>query len=907
MSDVQVFKPGSGAADRRDAVPRWRVFLGAYLSGHRAPLVIPIALAVLAIALPVFNQDPYWLRELSLIAVLALVVSGVNLSFGYGGELQLGQVFMFATGAYLTMILAMRGVNDVILLMIIGGAAAVVVGLVVAIPSMRIGGWSLAMASFFLVICIPDIASIFPSFTGGLEGLTGVPIPQLFGHELGNVGLYEVAVVVTVVWLACYRNLVTSRFGVVFRVMRESPILARSLGYSPFRLKTTLYGLGAFPAGVAGCLFGYISSIVQPGTFGLTLGIGIVAASLFGGSESVYGILAGAAILQLAPEKSAGFASAAPIVYGAFLIVAAVLLRDGVGGLATRGVRRLATCVSPAAGARGEVAAPSARPIIRSSSPVPLTQGTTGGRGGAIDGESPRWAAVEGKQLSVRNIEKSFGGVVALGGVSLNAEPGQVTALIGSNGSGKTTLLNVISGYVPAQSGAIEFGGSDVSRLKPHERARLSVKRTFQTPTIPRGVSVRDVVSSGRYSSDHIGFLASILRLPRYRRCQAADSREALAILERAGLAHLADAEAASLPLGTRRMVEVARALSGEAKVILLDEPASGLNEVEAARLGRLVRAVADSGASVCVIEHNFHFVASIADTVHVLHLGSLIASGTPEQVAANKQVIESYLGEAGGVAAAPARDRAAGAAAAQSGKRAPLLELDAIESGYGDLRVLQGVSMSICPGTIEVVLGRNGVGKTTLLNAIAGLIPIWKGRLTLSGSAVGRFTPYRRAATGITLVQEGKRVFRQRSVWQNVMLGTYSLRVSPRERRELCREILEGFPVLRDRASERADGLSGGQQQMLAIAQALASRPKVLLLDEPSAGLAPSIVDEVFARLRKLADSGLTIILVEQLAEKAIAIGDHISVLDAGKVVSAGNPEHFQDHERLQRAYFGS
>jgi branched-chain amino acid transport system permease protein len=890
------------ASNRRDAA-RWRTLLADYLSGRRAHLALPLALAALAIALPLFYQDPYWLRELSLIAVLALVVSGVNLSFGYAGELQLGQVFMYALGAYLAMILAIRGFNDIILLMFVGGAAAVAVGLLVAIPSMRIGGWALAMTSFFLVITIPDIASIFSKYTGGLDGLTGVPIPELFGHQLGNVGMYEAAAVATVIWFACYRNLVKSRFGVVFRVLRESPILTQSLGYSPFRLKTTVYALGAFPAGVAGCLFGYISLIVQPGTFGLTLGIGIVAASLFGGSESVYGVLIGAAILQLAPQESASFASYAPIIYGLFLIVAAVLLRGGIGRLGTVAISRLATWISPATTVRSEATGETAHSITRPSDPTPHARSVEGDRD-VIDGDSAGLPTVKGEVLSVRNIGMSFGGVVALRGVSLTAEPGQVTALIGSNGSGKTTLLNIISGYISAQTGTIEVGGSDISRLKTHERALLGVGRTFQTPTIPRGVTVRDVVSSGRYSRDHIGFLPSILRLPKYRRCQKADAQEAMVLLALVGLVDLADTEAASLPLGARRLVEVARTLCSEPKVLLLDEPASGLNDVETARLTRLVRAVAESGMSVVVIEHNFRFITSIADTVHVLHRGSLIASGTPEKVAADRQVIDSYLGEAGGVKAPRVRDRAS---TSESGERAPILELDAIEAGYGDLRVLQGVSMSVRPGTIEVVLGRNGVGKTTLLNVISGLIPIAKGRLTLAGSAVSRFTPYRRAAIGITLVQEGKRIFHQRSVWENVMLGTYSLRVSMRERQALCRELLDAFPALRDRTGERAGGLSGGQQQMLAIAQALASRPKVLLLDEPSAGLAPSIVDEVFARLRELADSGLTIMLVEQLAEKAIAIGDHVTILDAGKIMSAGDPEDYLDQERLKHAYLGS
>ena len=344
--------------------------------------------------------------------------------------------------------------------------------------------------------------------------------------------------------------------------------------------------------------------------------------------------------------------------------------------------------------------------------------------------------AVVGKRVAVQNISKSFGGVAALNDVSLTAEPGQVTALIGSNGSGKTTLLNVICGYLDADTGSVELDDRRTNGLHPHQVSRLGVGRTFQTPTIPRGVSVRDVVASGRYASDHIGFLASILRLPRYRRAQRKDRAEAMEFLRLAGIDQLADQEAASLPLGSRRLVEVARTLCAEPGVVLLDEPASGLNDEEVLHLADLIGAMAAAGATVIVIEHNFRFITSVAGVVHVLHLGSVIASGSPDEIARNKDVIASYLGDAS-TSDRTRREKAPAAAptSLQPGTEPePLLRLEGIESGYGDLRVLRGVSMSIQTGTIEVVLGRNGVGKTTLLSTLAGLLPLSKGSLKLQG-----------------------------------------------------------------------------------------------------------------------------------------------------------------------------
>jgi branched-chain amino acid transport system ATP-binding protein len=233
-------------------------------------------------------------------------------------------------------------------------------------------------------------------------------------------------------------------------------------------------------------------------------------------------------------------------------------------------------------------------------------------------------------------------------------------------------------------------------------------------------------------------------------------------------------------------------------------------------------------------------------------------------------------------------------------------LEVANAVSGYGDLQVLREVSLEVEHGKLEVVLGRNGVGKTTLLSTITGQVRLWEGSVKLDGQEVGRRPAYRRNAAGIILVQEGKRIFRQRSIMENVMLGTFALGVGRVERRKLCDAVLEQFPMLRDRAGEAAGGLSGGQQQMLAIAQALAARPRVLLLDEPSSGLAPAIVRDVFTRIKELSEQGMTIVLVEQLAEQALVIADHVTVIDNGRVVASGPPEQFHDQRGLQEAYFG-
>ena len=234
------------------------------------------------------------------------------------------------------------------------------------------------------------------------------------------------------------------------------------------------------------------------------------------------------------------------------------------------------------------------------------------------------------------------------------------------------------------------------------------------------------------------------------------------------------------------------------------------------------------------------------------------------------------------------------------------VMEIENVTSGYGDLQVLRGISLGLREGTIEALLGRNGVGKTTLLSTLTGLIPTWKGTVTLEGDDITHKTAYSRAGHGLGLVQEGKRVFHGLTVFENLMVGCFHRKLGHKARRAECAALVEQFPLLHGREDQRAGSLSGGQQQMLAIAQALAAKPRVLLLDEPSAGLAPSVVEAVFTRVAELRDEGLTILLVEQLAERALAIADHVTVMDNGQIIRDGLPAEFANRARLEEAYFG-
>jgi branched-chain amino acid transport system ATP-binding protein len=237
----------------------------------------------------------------------------------------------------------------------------------------------------------------------------------------------------------------------------------------------------------------------------------------------------------------------------------------------------------------------------------------------------------------------------------------------------------------------------------------------------------------------------------------------------------------------------------------------------------------------------------------------------------------------------------------------APLLEVQDLATGYGDLRVVWDVSFSVQPGTITALLGRNGAGKTTTLRAIAGLNKVNAGHITFQGEDISRVSTHRRIRRGIAFVQEGKRIFRRRTVEENLFLGGYTLGVGRRKLPAEAERIYELFPALKARAKTSAGQLSGGQQQMVAIGQALMARPSLLMLDEPSGGLAPAVVNEVMRAVATLTKDGLSIVLVEQAVESAVEVADEVVVLDIGRVVLRRKASEVDDVAILREAYFGA
>ncbi|WP_067242467.1 branched-chain amino acid ABC transporter ATP-binding protein/permease [Microbacterium resistens] len=575
----------------------------------------PLAIGAVLLVLPFLGTGYAVTRQIELTLLLALIVSGLNLSLGYAGELAMGQVAMYAAGAYTAGLMSKAGITDLLLQLVAGALVALVVGLISGIPGLRMGSWSLAMTSFFLILLVPDLLSMFKDVTGGRNGLAGIKPPTLFGEMVDPRTYYLVIAVIAILWFAVMRNLVVSRHGTALRVLKQSPVLASSMGISVFRTKLTAYALGAVPAGLAGVLFANLDLFISPEAFAFSFAMTVLAASIFGGSASVYGALAGAAVLQFGMNQATNFQQFGLIISGAFLLIGGVAFTGGLSGLLRGLVRRADRAAKAAAGVTA----------------APLAAGEIPDMAGAV--------------LETERVSKAFGGNRALAEVSVVARPGAVTAVIGPNGSGKTTLLNMISGFYRTDAGTILLDGEQIQGLPSYRVARSGVSRTFQTPNIPEKLTVFEAVLAGRYAGDRVSVLSSVLRLPRYRRVDRADRDGAERALALVGLDGQRDELADSLPLGQRRLLEVARSLAASPKVLLLDEVASGLDEDELEVLEGLIVRLRAAGMTVVLVEHNFQLVLRLADDIYVLAQGTVMAHGSPEQIESNPRVMEEYLG----------------------------------------------------------------------------------------------------------------------------------------------------------------------------------------------------------------------------------------------------------------------
>jgi branched-chain amino acid transport system ATP-binding protein len=391
--------------------------------------------------------------------------------------------------------------------------------------------------------------------------------------------------------------------------------------------------------------------------------------------------------------------------------------------------------------------------------------------------------------------------------------------------------------------------------------------------------------------------VAIALGLPGARRTENHALMIAQAALAFCDIGHLAHARASDLSYGDQRRVEIARALASTPKLLLLDEPAAGMNPTERKALAQLIRRISATGITVVIVEHDINLIMGISDQVLVLESGVVIASGKPEMVRRNPRVIEAYIG----CRTALRASASSGAVVSASGP--PILELKDVRVSYGPIEAVHGIDLSVGRGEIVTLIGANGAGKSSTLLAISGIQRPAAGNVTFAGTATTHMPAHRIASLGLAHVPEGRRVFPRMSVRENLLMGAYAKAKIDEDDME---RILELFPILRQRSSQLGGTLSGGEQQMLAIGRALISKPSLLLLDEPSMGLAPQVVETLFDVITGINRTGVSILLVEQNAEMALQVAHRAYVIEGGRIRLSGSGKSLLDNPEVKAAYLG-
>jgi len=820
-----------------------------------APITLAIlALTVAAIAL-VFQTEGYSHFILALVALGTVVGVGLNVLFGLSGQVSFGHVGFYAIGAYASAILTLEGMSFWLAFPVAGAIAGIVGGLL-ALPALRVSGPYLAMLTIAFGFVVHHGTVEWRDLTGGQNGLMGLPSPQIGSLVFTERETAILAILLAGLSLWLFHRLATSAWGKAMVAVRDSETAARSIGLNAVAVKTMAFALSAVFAGLAGAIFAPLMMFVTPETFPFSQSILFLLAVMVGGAGFTLGPAVGAGITVLLPEFLSGFAEYRLLFFGALLLVVLWMAPTGVIGTLTSFVRRK---TGAAADARDfDVAA-------------------------FLTGEGPR------SSLSVDRIGIAFGGIRAASDVSFVAEPGRVTSVIGPNGAGKTTVLNMIGGFYRPDTGSIRLADAELAGAPAWRIARAGIARTYQTTQLFGSMSVIDNVL--------VALRQGRLGHPLAASAAGDEGRAAEALLAFVGYRGSITAICDDLPHVDRRLIEIARALASRPQVLVLDEPAAGLMRSDKAALSVLIRRIADIGLAVVLVEHDMTLVMGISDHVVVLDAGAVIASGKPHEVRTNERVLKAYLGS--GEMAARLR------AEPWSGSQDAILSCLKLSAGYGrGAPVLEGISIEVRPGELVALLGANGAGKSTAMRAVSGLLRPVDGTIVVDDQRVEHLPAHRIAASGVALVPEGRQVFPELSVRDNIRLGAYVRAGDDVDAR--LEEVLQRFPRLRERIDGRAGLLSGGEQQMLAIARGLMARPKILLLDEPSLGLAPAIINELFDILAELRDEGVTILLVDQMAAMALTIADRGYVLESGRVVRADGAASLAEDPALEAAYLG-
>ncbi|TAM77703.1 branched-chain amino acid ABC transporter ATP-binding protein/permease [bacterium] len=582
-----------------------------------------IALAVIAYGI-VAHASAFALQVGTYAGIFATGAIGLSLLLGNSAQISLGQAGFFALGAYAVAWLTTSAGWSFIPAAAVGVVAATVVGLGVGLIALRFAGHYLAMATLAFGLIVYGVFSQLDAF-GGVNGITDIPPIDIFGHALSNAHAYWFAWLAAALCAWATWNLLRSRTGRAFAALSGDPLAAEVAGVPVKRYKLLAFAYAGALAGLSGALYAGYLGLVIPAAMGVQLSIDFLLMAVLGGSGNISGALIGAALVAGLDVAGHTWENWRLVAYGVLVVCVVIFFPGGLAGIYVRRGRSRREAerdgfAQAAAGAGTHAEAPRERSVPA-----------------AAQGESP---------LRIERVRKRFGGLVAVHDVSFTLEAGRLTSLIGPNGAGKTTLFNAISGVSAPSAGEIVIRGRSVTGWPAHRIVALGVGRSFQNARLFADLTVLENVVLGAFRRERSGFVADLLALRSARHDEREAVERARATLRDLGLERRAGVYARDLTFGERRRVELARAVVSDPWLLLLDEPAAGLNAAERATLRRDVLDLRSHGVTMLLIEHDMRLVMSISDRVLVLNFGELIADGTPETVRNDPAVIAAYLGD---------------------------------------------------------------------------------------------------------------------------------------------------------------------------------------------------------------------------------------------------------------------